>query len=312
MILSVSRRTDIPAFYSDWFVNRLKAGYALVPNPYRPRHLSRVPLSPRQVDCIVFWTKNAFPMLSRLREIEELGYKAYYFEFTVTPYGATVERRVPPKSEVVRTFRQLSDQIGPARVDWRFDPIIGEESVSEGQVLDAFEDLCKQLANYTERCIFSFVDVYRSIRPLFREIPPEKKAYMAEHLAEVAAAYRLKLYACSESSTEGAYGIRSSACVDKEKIEQILGCPIRTRKDLSQRTLCRCVESVDIGIYHTCRHGCTYCYATRKDKGFETDDFRFDPLAPMLTGYPTGTEVVTERKMTSLKEAWEIFRQADS
>lgn len=308
MILSASRRTDIPAFYSEWFVNRLKAGHVLVPNPYYLRQLSYVSLSPERVDCIVFWTKNASPMLERLKEMERLGYKDYYFEFTVTPYDAAIESRLPPKSEVVRTFQQLSDRIGPARVDWRFDPILLRESISECLILDAFEDLCKQLANYTERCIFSFVDVYRSIRPSFQEIPSEKKAYMAKLLAEIAAAWQVKLYACSEAQAYSSYGIYPSACIDKEKIEQIIGCPLRIRKDPSQRKLCQCIESVDMGMYNTCRHGCIYCYANSKGKPFETGNFSFDPLAPMLTGYPTGMEVVKERKTASLKDPQGMFR----
>lgn len=311
MILSVSRRTDIPAFYSDWFVNRLRGGYVLVPNPYSPRHLSRISLSPAQVDCIVFWTKNAAPMLSRLKEVEELGYANYYFEFTLTPYDASIEKNLPPKNNLIRTFRQLSDQIGPSRVDWRFDPIVLTQSFTASRLLDRFEDFAKQLAVYTERCIISFVDIYRSIRSLFQEIAPEKKAYIAEHLAEIAASYRLKLYACGEAEEYKKYGIYPSACIDRDKIEHIVGYKLRCSKDTTQRKHCQCVESVDIGIYDTCRHGCTYCYATRTKRA-EAGSPPSDPFAPMLTGYPLGTEAVTERKMVALKDPQRTFRYTDS
>lgn len=130
MIISASRRTDIPGFYSEWFLHRLRTGYAIAPNPWNPRDLSRVRLSPDNVDCIMFWTKNAGPMLDKLAVMDGMGYR-YYFSFTVTPYGADMEKNLPPKQRVVDTFRELSDRLGPNRVDWRFDPIVVNDRYSE-------------------------------------------------------------------------------------------------------------------------------------------------------------------------------------
>lgn len=129
MIISASRRSDIPCYYSEWFLNRLKAGYALIPNPRNANRLGRAELSPRNVDCIVFWTKNPAPMMNRLPLIEAMGY-AYYFEFTVTAYGRETERNLPEKETVIDTFKRLSDKVGPKGVDWRFDPILKNEKFS--------------------------------------------------------------------------------------------------------------------------------------------------------------------------------------
>ena len=157
MILSVSRRTDIPAYYSAWFLNRLAEGFVLVPNPHNPRQLSRIPLSPETVDCIVFWTKNPAPMLDALPRIEAAGYP-FYFQFTLTPYGPRTEPGLPPKEELVRAFWALSRRLGPKRVVWRYDPVMVDGRYPTAWHLERFEALCNALEGAAERCVFSFVD----------------------------------------------------------------------------------------------------------------------------------------------------------
>lgn len=297
MILSASRRTDIPAFYSEWFIHRLRERFVLVPNPYHAKQLSRLSFSPETIDCIVFWTKNAAPLLPRLDEMEKLGYENYYFEYTLTPYGADIEKQLCPKTEAIRTFQQISDRVGPRRIDWRFDPILLGGDITETCIFERFETLARQLAPYTERCIISFIDIYRHLPPVFQALSAETTDLIARHLAQIAAAYRLPLYACGESRDYSRYGILPAACIDKEKIEKILGCTLQIRKDSGQRALCRCMESIDIGVYNTCRHGCTYCYATKN----RLTPAPPPPTAPMLTGYPAGDEKITEKTAVSLK-----------
>lgn len=301
MILSVSRRTDIPAFYSEWFINRLCEGFVLVPNPYNAKQLSRVILSPEIVDCIVFWTKDSAPMIDRLSHMEQLGYKDYYFEFTVTAYDENMERRLPSKKETIETFQALSDKIGPHRVDWRFDPIILNGQYTKELILNRFEEMCKVLASYTTKCIISFIDLYKHLPSEFQELSDEKMEYMAEHLSKIASSYKLTLYTCSEEKDFSPFGINRSACIDKQKIEQIVGCKLLTRKDAGQRKPCGCIESVDIGVYNTCSHGCTYCYATKSAKIAERNRLLHNPHSPILAGYLSGDEVIIPKIWKSLK-----------
>ena len=302
MILSASRRTDIPAFYSEWFINRLREGYVLVPNPYNTKHLSQITFSAETVDCIVFWTKDASPIFNKLGSIEELGYKDYYFEFTITAYDESIEKQLPSKSEIIKTFQRLSDKIGANRVDWRFDPIIINEQLTDNLILNQFEKLCKQLARYTTKCIISFVDAYRHINLRFKDLSKEKQEYMAIHLAKIASAYNIRLYTCSEEQDFSLYGIHHSACIDKEKIESIIGCKLLARKDAGQRKCCGCIESVDIGIYNTCNHACAYCYATTNPKISERNRLLHDPHSPMLIGIPNGDEMMIPKIMKSFKD----------
>lgn len=302
MILSVSRRTDIPAFYSEWFINRLREGYVLTPNPYNANQLSRISLTPQKIDCIVFWTKNALPLLRKLDIIEDLGYKDFYFEFTITAYDNEIEKHLPQKGKIVEAFQRLSDRIGSNRVDWRFDPIIINNQLTESWILNRFELLCKSLARYTNKCIISFIDIYRHIHPKFSEIPLSIKENLVRKLVDIASSYNLKLYTCSENQDYSSYGVCRSACIDKEKIESIIGCPLHARKDNGQRKNCGCIESIDIGVYNTCKHGCSYCYATKSSAITKNEDMQYNPCSPILTGYPTGKEKIIEKKVISLKD----------
>jgi Domain of unknown function (DUF1848). len=159
MIISASRRTDIPAFYSEWFLNRIKAGFLIVRNPMNPKQLSRIVLTPDVVDCIVFWTKNPTPMLPKLDELKDYN---YYFQFTLTGYGQDIERNLPSKKDVlIPAFLELSEKIGAHRVIWRYDPILINSKYSEEYHVSAFKQIAEALNGHTEKCVFSFVDRYR-------------------------------------------------------------------------------------------------------------------------------------------------------
>jgi hypothetical protein len=166
-------------------LNRLHEGYALIPNPRNANRLGKVELSPENVDCIVFWTKNPAPMMDRLPLIDKMGYQ-YYFEFTVTAYGGEIERNLPDKRIVIDTFKRLSDRLGPAGVDWRFDPILKDERFSASRTAEQFSMLCKKLHDYTERCIISFVDEYSHTRNRANVLSRREMLETAGLLAEIA------------------------------------------------------------------------------------------------------------------------------
>ena len=198
MIISASRRTDIPACYGQWMMARLRAGEVLVPNPYNASRISRVALSPGNVDCIVFWTKNAAPMLPLLDELDALGYK-YYFEYTVTGYGSALEPGLPEKARTVDTFLRLSERLGPEGVDWRFDPVLLTSSITPAWQLEHFGALCHALHGATRRCVFSFADPYPGIRPSIAPLEETQMRLLAKEFADIAGEYGLPLYTCAEA-----------------------------------------------------------------------------------------------------------------
>ena len=309
MILSVSRRTDIPAYYSDWFMNRLKEGFAIYRNPMNHAQLCRVELKPELVDCIVFWTKDPLPMLERIEQVDAMGFHSY-FQFTITPYGlpwstspAFSDRMVVPqpsygaflepglrsKEAILHTFRQLSEKLGQQRVLWRYDPIILNNELTLEYHTEMFGRLCSELSGYTKRCIISFVDRYTKLQNRWKEhviteISPEQMHRTAAAFAKLAEPYGIELQACCEAVDLSADGIRSGACIDLDVIQQVCGHSMKGKKDKSQRVNCGCIQSVDIGAYNTCRNGCIYCYANHSEASILRNCEKHDPNSPILIG----------------------------
>lgn len=299
MIISASRRTDIPALYPEWFMNRLREHVVMVPNPYNRRKISRIRLHPDTVDCIVFWTKNPEPMIPYLREIDEMGYQ-YYFQMTITDYGEDLEPGVPSTEESMATFLLLSEMIGKNRIDWRFDPILLTEKYSLSYHASYFETMCQWLHNATDRCIISFVDLYREGR--YPELEQEEIEKAAEVLSKIASEYRLPLYTCAEKTDLSRYGIHHGACIDKNKMKDVIGYKLDVKKDTGQRPHCRCVESVDIGMYDTCINGCKYCYASGSEESVRKKYAQHDPESPLLIGHLIGDEVLSDKKLRSNRD----------
>lgn len=305
MIISASRRTDIPTYYSEWFMNRIREGYALARNPMNAHQVSRISLSPEVVDGIVFWTKNPAPMLDKLPQLKDY---MYYFQFTLNAYEQDVEAGVPLKHKyIVPTFQRLSEMIGPERVVWRYDPILLSDKYTFDYHVKYFELLAKKLASYTQKCTISFLDMYvkteRNVAGL--NIQPwtlELQDAMAKSLAEIAHSYGLELETCAEGIELEKYGIKHAHCIDGELFAKLLGCPLKVGKDKNQRKECGCVDSVDIGAYNTCRNGCRYCYANFNAKMVQNNQQRHNPLSPLLLGELQPDDKVTERKMTSCLE----------
>lgn len=305
MIISASRRTDIPTYYSEWFMNRIREGYALARNPMNAHQVSRISLSPEVVDGIVFWTKNPAPMLDKLPQLKDY---MYYFQFTLNAYEQDVEAGVPLKHKyIVPTFQRLSEMIGPERVVWRYDPILLSDKYTFDYHVKYFELLAKKLASYTQKCTISFLDMYvkteRNMAGL--NIQPwtlELQDAMAKSLAEIAHSYGLELETCAEGIELEKYGIKHAHCIDGELFAKLLGCPLKVGKDKNQRKECGCVDSVDIGAYNTCRNGCRYCYANFNAKMVQNNQQRHNPLSPLLLGELQPDDKVTERKMTSCLE----------
>ncbi len=296
MIISASRRTDIPALYPEWFMNRLREKTVMVPNPYNRKKISSIRLSPDTVDCIVLWTKNPEPLMPYLKEIDKMGYR-YYFQMTITDYEEDLEPEVPCMEDSIATFLLLSEIIGPERIDWRFDPILLSEKYSLSYHEERFDTMCQWLHKATKRCIISFIDAYREAR--YPELELEEIEAVAGRLSKIAQKYKLPLYTCAEKTNLSRYGISHGACIDKERIKNIIGYKLDVKKDTGQRPQCGCIQSIDIGMYDTCINGCKYCYATGTKDSVRKKYEQHDPLSPLLTGHPRGDEVIVEKKLSS-------------
>lgn len=302
MILSASRRTDIPCYYGEWFMNRLREGYVLTRNPMNHAQISRIQLSPEIVDCIVFWTKDAANFLPCLDELDRMGY-AFYFQYTLTPYGKELERNLRPKQDVEDTFIALSQRLGRERVVWRYDPIILNQDIGIDYHRSEFRRMCEKLSRYTDTVTISFVDLYAKLHtPLIRKIQPEEMIELATVLGEIATSYGLRPVACCESMDLTPYGIQKSNCIDGNRIEKILGCRLLGKPDKNQRTGCGCWESVDIGTYNTCSNDCVYCYANLNDTVLQKNCARYDPSSALLCDTLVPGDNLRHRAVTSLRD----------
>jgi hypothetical protein len=304
MIISASRRTDIPTYYSEWFFNRIREGFVCVRNPMNIHQISKISLSPDVVDGIVFWTKNPIPMLERLDELKDY---MYYYQFTLNAYSTDVETNIPSKNDVIiPAFQTLSRKIGANRVIWRYDPILLNEKYSIEYHTQYFQEIAKRLSGYTNKCIISFVDLYRNtlnntkclnLLPLGN---PEMFE-LAQRLVEIANKYHLKVESCSEKIDLEQFGIAHGHCVDCDLFEQILGQKLDLSKDKNQREECGCVASIDIGMYNTCKNGCKYCYANYSQKTVEKNNMAHDPTSPLISGIILPEDEVKTREVKSCK-----------
>jgi hypothetical protein len=303
MIISASRRTDIPTFYTDWFMNRIREGYLCVRNPFNKNQVSKIALDSGLVDCIVFWTKNPIPMLNRLPELD--GY-TYYFQFTLTGYGRDIEGNLPDKHQyLLPAFQKLSQFVGPERVIWRYDPIIFSERYTPEYHLRAFSQIAQALQGCTEKCVISFVDVYRKNRKNMEAIHMQQKEdewllNFAGKLQQIAARFDMEVGTCAETIDLSSAGISHSACIDKALIERLTGGRMMVKKDPSQRPECLCAASIDVGSYNTCGNGCRYCYANFSPAAVEDSRRRYNPASPILCDVLRSTDRITERPMKSL------------
>jgi len=263
MIISASRRTDIPAFHSDWFLNQIKEQCVHVKNPFNPNQISKISLEPNNVDCIVFWSKNPEPFLDKLQHLNEY---TYYFQFTLNPYDSDIETNLPPKSEVIETFKKLSDKIGAQKVIWRYDPVLLNSKYTMLYHIDKFNNMASQLKGYTEKVIFSYIDFYKKIAENLKfhgitEITTEQKLKLAENFSKSARENNLSIATCAEDINLSQYNIEHAKCIDGYLIAKLIGRELSVSKDKNQRLECGCAASRDIGEYNTCSNGCIYCYA---------------------------------------------------
>ena len=294
MIVSASRRTDIPAFYAEWMVRRLREGYCTVPNPFNRDQVTRISLRPEEVDAIVFWTRNPRPLMPHLDELDSRGYR-YYFQFTILGYPQELDPKAPPAETAVETFRELAERMGPKRVIWRYDPIVLTGLTPPAFHQENFQRLAESLRGHTRRVVVSIVDMYRKIEKRLKKLEGTPAALhpcgvvelapLMHKLAELARENGMEIVSCAEEVDLRSFGILPGKCVDDRVIAEAFGIEVPGTKDPAQRNACGCVVSRDIGMYESCLFGCQYCYAT---KSFDQARLNFeshDPRSPSLLGW---------------------------
>lgn len=291
MIISASRRTDIPAFYHEWFMNRIREGFLLMRNPYNYNNIKRVSLLPEDVDAIVFWTRNPEKMLTHLSSLKDFN---YYFQYTITGYPKQLDTHGVNPYKSIAIFSQLSELIGKDRVVWRYDPILLSNVTPVSEHKRLFHKIADNLAGYTNKVVISFADLYKKTERNLNLIPDFSYEDVIQHKEElhelcsffsrVAQQYDLHISTCAESLDLESFGIEKGKCIDDKLLKDVFGIQVPGAKDTGQREACGCIKSIDVGQYNTCMHGCKYCYATFNDHTVRGNFKKHNPLSPFMLG----------------------------
>ncbi len=302
MILHTGLRTDIPAFYPEWLANRLKAGFVLVRNPFNPEQITKYRISPEVVDVISFCTKNPEPFFPYLPLLKE--YSQYWY-VTITPYGKEIEPGVPEKEKVLDVFGRLSELVGKGSVGWRYDPVFLSEKYTVKNHIEVFEYMAERLADYTDTCVISYIDLYKKVKrnfPEVQEVGKEDRRTLAKEFVRIGKQYDITIKACAESTELEAYGVDCSGCMTKEVYEKAIGYTLKVPKIKSARPECGCLLGSDIGAYNTCGHLCRYCYANYDEETVWKNMRRHNPMSPLLLGEPEEGMTIHEAKQESWRD----------
>jgi hypothetical protein len=285
MIISTGMRTDIPAYFSQWFYNRIREGYVLTRNPYFPEQVTRYRLSPDVVDCLTFCTKNPEPMLERIHELDR--FRQFWF-VTITPYGQEIEPNVPDRERVIDSFLRLSEAVGLPCIGWRYDPIFLMEKYDLEFHIQSFAQMAGRLNGYTDHCVISFIDLYEKTKrnfPGVREVSRADQEILGQAFAEIGRKNHIRIRTCCEGTHLAKYGIDVSGCMTKQVMEHAIGSSLDVPPaKKSPRAQCGCLLGNDIGMYHTCSHGCIYCYANHDQTTVRHNVQLHDPASPFLIG----------------------------
>lgn len=317
MIISASYKTDIPTFYGEWFMNRLRAGYCKMINPYN-RAVIRVSLLPGDADGVVFWTKNIGPFMKHLPEVRQRGFP-FVVQHTINGYPRALEYAVVNAKKSVEYLHRLRDEYGPRVPVWRYDTIIVSSETPIDFHRRNFESLCRQLRGATDEVVISFVHFYKkTLRNMewaakqfgfgWENPSPDLKRELASEMVQIAGAFGMRLSVCSQRDyiVTGAHDAR---CIDAERLEAVAGYRIRADQR-GNRKECGCFASRDIGDYDTCPHGCVYCYAVLNRELAQTRYAAHDPNGEFLFA-PTGAESTCDPPPSRPGLSLPLFGQSD-
>ena len=293
MIINTGSRTDIPAFFSKWFLNRIDEGFVCTRNPYND-DIYKYPLDSKIIDCLCCCTKNPKPLLKNINKLND--FSQFWF-VTITPYGKDIERNVPDFKSVIKSFKELSEILGVNSISWRYDPIFISEKYSLEFHFDRFEEMASELSGYTNDCTISFIDMYQKVLrnfPEVNEVTVDERLKIGEKFSKKANEYDLKMKTCVEGTLLDQFGFDSSGCMTQNVIEKAIGNNLKIPKGKYQIRECNCIFGRDIGAYNTCLHGCRYCYANSNMKLVKKNQKLHNPDSPLLIGEVKDEDVVNE------------------
>ncbi len=300
MVINTGNRTDIPAFFSDWFYNRIREGYVLVRNPYHPEFVTRYRLDPSVVDVISFCTKNPLPILRRIHELDTFR---TFFMVTITPYGREIEPYVPDKEKIIDAFRRLSEYAGRDAVSWRYDPVFISEKYTADFHKKKFAEMAEKLKACTDQCVVSFIDLYEKTKknfPEIRAVPMPVQQELITSFNETAERLDMWIHLCLEDWSLVRSRVDAAGCYSQDVIEKAIKRRLIVPRHVSARQGCNCLLGADIGEYNTCGHGCLYCYANYDRSFVEMNMKRHDPESPLLIGHLTETDTVHD----AIQKSW--------
>lgn len=294
MILNVSGRTDIVAFYTDWFMNRYKEGYVDVRNPFNPKLVSRIYF--KDVDAIMFCTKNPIPILDRIEEID----KPILFHITLTPYKKDIEPNVISKDKIIEAIKKLSGIIGKDNIVIRYDPVFISDKYNLEYHVRAFDRVCSLLEGYVGKILISFIDNYKNVRKNnkvinYREFTENDYMVIGSEFSKSAHKYNMILHTCFEDRNLVEYGFDKGECLSHELAYKLTGKIYKEEWSARKERKCHCVKMVDIGVYNSCKHFCKYCYANYDEELVNRNYMVHDPNSSLLIGNLEKDDIIKER-----------------
>ena len=296
MILSIDFRTDIPALYSEWLINRFNEGYVYFRNPAYPQTIHKIILDKQHIEGIMWCSKDYLPILHDLKSITDKF--PSIFHYTITGYGKDIEPNVPSLEQSIYTFKELSQRYGKEKVIWRFDPIFYCKDFGETQTLNRFKNICKELHNYTDRVVVNFVSPYEKVKrhlPEMVTMQPLMKKILLLNMYGICQKYNFKLQTCGNGlQFKDLQGIEVTGCLDEHALNLIGIYP--KPKNKATEWGCLCYPNTCIGEYNTCLHKCKYCYASADFDKCDENFKKHDPKSPLLIGWPRGDEQIIEMK----------------
>ena len=294
MILMISGRTDIVAFYSNWLMNRLDEGFIDVRNPFNQKMISRITLD--DVDLLFFCTKNPIPIVNKLKDIK----KKMYFHVTLTPYKKDIEPNVPPKKDIIEAIKKISKLIGKENIVIRYDPIFINDKYTLSYHQKAFAKLCHLLDGYTNKILVSFIDDYKNVRNnyqtlKYKDLTEDDYKEIGTSFSKSAKEHNMIVHTCNEERNLVEYGFVKEDCMSRELAYKLTG-RIYRKWQARKNAICQCVEMVDIGVYNSCRHFCKYCYANFDEKQVSENFSKHNPHSSLLVGEIQPDDIIKERK----------------
>ena len=295
MILNISGRTDIVAFYSDWLMNRLDEGYIDVRNPFNPKMVSRIMMD--DVDLLFFCTKNPIPILDKLKDIK----KKVYFHVTLTSYKKDIEPNVPSKRKVIEAIKKLSDIIGKDNVVIRYDPIFINDVYTLEYHVKAFDRLCELLDGYVGKILIHFINDYKNVRKnysflKYRKLTENDYETIGKSFSASAKKHNILVHTCNEERDLTEFGFIKNDCISRELAFKLTGKIYKKKWKSRKDLVCQCVEMVDIGVYNSCKHFCKYCYANYDEKQVDASYNKHNPKSSLLIGELLDDDIIKIRK----------------